>query len=186
MRPLDEQIDQLVSASGVKYSRYADDLYFSCSQKGLLQDIERQVVLFVESAELPSGLKVNRAKTRHRSKKSRQTVTGLVLTTVGTVSSGRMLKRRIRALIHQLPTLDERERPRLAGLLGHLASVEPAYLNNLVLKYGPEAVRQARDAEAPIESLRPESADEERKKNAEIKRILDSLVEGTQKKTRSR
>jgi len=144
MRPIDETLLALCDARGVRYSRYADDLYFSANEKGVLPGIEKAAKRAIEAADLPSGLRVNEAKARHSSKKSRQAITGIVLTPDGRVSAGRPLKRKIRSLIFRFETLDPQQRGHLAGLLGYLESAEPASLNSLVIKYGPDLIRRAR------------------------------------------
>src|SRR5262249_28097018 len=91
----------------------------------------------------PSNLVVNESKTRHLSKRRRRTVTGVVLRSQGGISLGRTAKRRLRSLIHRWEEFDEDGRRSLAGHLAHARSIEPGFINRLILKFGFEKVRRA-------------------------------------------
>lgn len=140
---LDVLFSDFCSARRIAYTRYADDLFFSSELPNQLGEVEEFVGREVPQLRLPSGLRINQAKTRHTSKKRRREVTGLVLTCDGKVSLGRGRKRQIRALIHQVTSLDETQRSQLAGWLAYAKDIEPRLLNSLVLKYGHETVRRA-------------------------------------------
>src|SRR5207253_2145401 len=90
----------------------------------------------------PTQLSINAEKTRHSSKRGRRQVTGLVLTSDGLLGIGRQRKRCIRSLIHSAPSLSPAEKRQLAGLLAFARSVEPDFINALVLKFGPERIAE--------------------------------------------
>ena len=120
----------------VTYTRYADDMFFSTSSPHVLSDVPRFVIDTLRSIPYPTSLTLNLAKTRHSSLKGHRRVTGLVLSSQGTLSLGRRFKRAIRTQIYRIQTLSPRERSELSGRLAFVKDVEPAFFNRLVLKYG--------------------------------------------------
>jgi RNA-directed DNA polymerase len=139
-RNLDTEIRILVERHDVNYTRYADDMFFSTSKPNVLGQIQSEITRIVEHTTLPARLVINIAKTRHTSKRHRRVVTGLVLTSEEKLSVGRLAKRRVRSLIYNLGSLSNEERRRLAGLISFIRSVEPDFVNRLILKYGSKRV----------------------------------------------
>lgn len=130
----DLQIEKYCTDNNYIYTRYADDIYIS-SKHFLSQDVCKCLATILDH----SGFKVNTKKTRFMSRKHRQTITGLTLTTDRQLSIG---KRRMRALkkelyiaLKSLPAIDEKERLRIKGYLSFLKSVDYVYCNNLINKY---------------------------------------------------
>ena len=66
--------------------------------------------------------------------------TGVILTSDGLTSLGRHFKRGMRAKIKSLENLGPAERQSLAGLLAYCRSIEPDFINRLILKYGNQRV----------------------------------------------
>jgi len=141
---LDRKLAGLAQGNDSTYTRYADDLFFSTSTPDVLAFIPNEVGKILKEIPLPSALQVNTSKTRHSSKKGRRQVTGLILSTANTVGIGRKRKRYIRSLIFKYDTLTDIEKSTLAGLLAFAKSIEPDFINALVLKYGYSLVSQAR------------------------------------------
>ncbi|WP_290621869.1 MULTISPECIES: retron St85 family RNA-directed DNA polymerase [unclassified Arsukibacterium] len=138
---LDNLLYEKCESIGVKYSRYADDLYFSTDAPNILKKLEKDVYKIVSSLKIPSSLKINSDKTYHSSRKRRMIVTGLVITNSGTISVGRGKKREIKSLVFNWESLDEEFKKYTSGYLSYIKSVEPEFLNNLCLKYGAEKIR---------------------------------------------
>ncbi|MCX6543500.1 MAG: retron St85 family RNA-directed DNA polymerase [Acidobacteria bacterium] len=142
---LDRNLDALASGLDGTYSRYADDLFFSTNRIGELGAVERRVAEILRRLSYPRGLALNRDKTRYSSMKTRRAVTGVVLTCERQASSrhcslGRKRKRLLRGMIHRLESLDMQERLYLAGWLAHAKSLEPDFINRLVLKFGSDRI----------------------------------------------
>ena len=140
---MDVALSNLAVEYGAKYSRYADDLYFSSMRPNVLADVERNATKQIEEMKSPSSLVVNKSKTRHSSWKRRMRITGLLLTQQGGISIGRARKRNVRTLLHCYSTLDPVRRRYLAGYLAFVRSVEPEYIDRLYVKYGAKVIDQA-------------------------------------------
>jgi RNA-directed DNA polymerase len=139
---LDVRLHSLCERRAVKYSRYADDLFFSCDQPHILRRLEGDVTDLVTKLEVPANLKVNASKTRHSSRRQTRRVTGITLSSDGKASIGRSLKRRIRGLIYKFESLDRPSQASLAGMIAYAVGFDPQFKNNLIDKYGLTRVRQ--------------------------------------------
>jgi hypothetical protein len=124
---------------GVTYSRYADDLAFSCMTPKTLHEIEQITRALLLDLRYPR-LRLNDRKTVNVSKRHRRTLVGLVLSAQGEVSLGRERKRTIRAMVHAftLGKLNVEEVNSLRGMLAYAWSIEPAFIDSLMRAYGPE------------------------------------------------
>jgi RNA-directed DNA polymerase len=140
---LDSKLDEYATNRGLRYSRYADDMFFSSTTPNLLSGVETYVETVLSTLELPANLKLNKVKTVHCSRKRRRIVTGISLGSDGKARVPRHLKRKARSMIHKFEALSEAERLSLAGTISFIAGFEPNFLNNLVLKYGLDAVKRA-------------------------------------------
>lgn len=140
---LDTELAALCGRKNVTYSRYADDLFFSVAQPEVLRNIELALPEILVKLPYPRKIRINEDKTFHGSRKRRKQVTGIILTSDGQTSLGRHFKRGVRAKINSLENLIPAERQSLAGLLAYCRSIEPDFINRLILKYGSHRVDQA-------------------------------------------
>ncbi len=143
---LDVKLKGLCELCGVNYTRYADDLFFSANEPGVLSEIEREVNLEVTRLQLPGELHINNAKTRHSSKRGGRRVTGITLGSDGNTYVGRQLKREVRSRVYKLDTLSSADRTRLAGMISYITGFDPEFMNALIRKYGYELAIRARHA----------------------------------------
>jgi len=137
MRNFDTHWSGLCDQMGIAYSRYADDICFSCNQAGVLQGLLTRLRDELSRAASPR-LGLHDEKTVFTSRKRRRIVTGIVLTSDNKLSLGRPTKRRIRSLVH-LSIHGELGPDKLAYLRGFLAyarSVEPSFISSLRRKFG--------------------------------------------------
>ncbi len=127
------------SRDDVKYSRYADDLYFSTNRPHVLSPILTELREDLNRRASPR-LVINDAKTAFTSRKRRRLVTGLVLTSDKRVSVGRTLKRKIKTMIFQYGPVnaDSGEAASLRGLISYVRSVDPTFVASLQRKFGSE------------------------------------------------
>ena len=124
-------------------------MFFSSRRQDVLRRVEAEVDQVVRRLPFPKSLRVNGAKTTHLSKRTRRVVTGLILASDGKVSVGRARKRQIQSQIHRLSDLDSDERLHLAGTLAFVKSVEPGFINRIIVKYGSENVDEAMRPRSP-------------------------------------
>jgi RNA-directed DNA polymerase len=122
---MDTQLSEISKRLEITYSRYADDLFFSTMHPNVLSVLEPIVVSTIANLTLPRGLAINTAKTRHSSKRRTRRVTGIILGSDGKPYIGRELKRKIRAMIHQVDALDAKRRASLAGLIAYAGGFDP-------------------------------------------------------------
>jgi len=146
---LDQQLESLAHARNVIYTRYADDLFFSTIRPDVLKDFPDLVKEVAKDLSCPAGLMVKESKTRHSSKKGRRQVTGLLLGSDDVIGIGRPRKRYIRGLIHKFDSLTPTEKRRLAGLLAFARSIEPDFVNALILKFGTERIAEVQNLQGP-------------------------------------
>ena len=143
MYKLDCEIASAAQQLNVAYTRYADDLSFSCNEPKILNQIERQLPnLIRENSIVP--LRINVEKTIHASKKNGRSITGINITPDGTLSVGLQRKRLLRAQIHHYVkgSLPAEEIESVRGYLAFLKSVEPAHIDRLINKYGAATIYQ--------------------------------------------
>jgi RNA-directed DNA polymerase len=141
---MDSALWELCSKRGVTYTRYADDLFFSTSQPDVLRSLQADVEKLIPELKLPGAVAINTSKTRNASKRDARRVTGIVLGSDGQPYIGRALKRKIRAMIHKIDSLDAPTRSTLAGLVAYAVGFDPDFMNSLTTKYGHLAMRKAR------------------------------------------
>lgn len=139
---LDVNLFSLSHQLGVKYTRYADDLYFSTNNRGVLKSIPDKVGCVIGTLKYPKDLKINTSKTHHSSKKNRMMVTGLTITNDAKISIGRAKKREIRHKIFNWKDLDIDQKCYLSGYLSYIKSVEPTFINSLCNKYGSSIIKE--------------------------------------------
>ena len=137
---LDEQVSNICCELKVKYTRYADDLYFSTNEKQVLFSIAKHITTILRGLSYPKSLWLNKKKTIHTSRKRLRRVTGVVLTPAGKVSVGRDKKRKVRTLVYQWATLTPKEKLSLQGYLSFVSSIEPEFINSLCSKYGSKTI----------------------------------------------
>jgi RNA-directed DNA polymerase len=138
MEPFDAYWLSFSRDRDVTYTRYADDLFFSCNRPNILSEFQARMPRYLAEQRSPT-LRINSAKTSFSSKKGRRVVTGLKLTSENKVSLGRELKRSIKTRVYlavqELP--QPKARLSLRGLLAHAKSVEPDFVVRLRTKYDP-------------------------------------------------
>jgi RNA-directed DNA polymerase len=128
--------------SGVAYTRYADDLYFSTNRPNILAPLLADLRADLRQRKSPV-LQINDQKTVFTSRKRRKLVTGVVITPQGDLSLGRKRKRYIRSLLFRLSQgkLSAEQQNYLRGFISYAKSVEPSFIVSLERKYGAEVLK---------------------------------------------
>lgn len=127
-------------SNDIKYSRYADDLYFSSNKQNLLSEVFAKIYKFKIENEL--SLNINPEKIIKSSKKFNRSITGLVITSDNKVSIGREKKRYIKGLVHKYiyDSLSLKDLNYLKGYLSFIKSVEKSFLISLEKKYSKDVI----------------------------------------------
>jgi len=137
----DEAIYESCLKNGICYTRYADDLTFSCRKKNILFELPRLVKQ--ELVEQFSGrISINESKTVFSAKSHNRHVTGITITNEAGLSIGRKRKRLISSIIHKasLNQLPEEDINYLQGLLAFACHIEPDFKQRMIDKYSAETV----------------------------------------------
>lgn len=136
MFDFDSSVQRICDQRNVQYTRYADDLTFSTSERNVLREIKFEIEQVCRQVPYPR-LSLNEPKTVHASRAKSRRVTGLTLTNDGSVSIGRERKRIIRAQIdHFLSGRLEPDRlAELQGMLSFVSAVEPEFIEKLRRRY---------------------------------------------------
>jgi RNA-directed DNA polymerase len=147
MYEFDNIISETIAKDHIAYTRYADDLTFSARRTGYLVDVKSTVRRIIHNLESPR-LKIHDDKTTYVTKKFHRTVTGLTIANDHRITIGRENKRKIRAAVFKASKseLAEKQIQSLAGMLAYVKSVEPAFIEVLVKKYGPDLVKSIQRA----------------------------------------
>lgn len=142
----DKEIEEYCESKSMKYSRYADDISISGNNKNELKTIIP--VIREKLNELFNGrIILNELKTVIISPGYNKFITGITLTSQGSISIGRKRKRYIFSLVYKykINELSKDLIPRLKGLLVFSRNIEPSFIVRLELKYGKEIIRRILD-----------------------------------------
>lgn len=134
---LDHRLIGLCDKRGIRYSRYADDLYFSCDNKDSLHKICNTVVKIISD----EGFTVNEKKTRYQSPKCRKEITGITISKVqnkdqNELKASKKKKRDIRSeVFHAIMSGDYSQKEHIVGVIASIDYIENngahTYLNNM-------------------------------------------------------
>lgn len=125
----DNKITSYCNSNLVNYSRYADDLVFSCKTKEALNEVYN----FVKSLLYNTGFEINKKKTKYFSGKGRMVVTGININE-GRITVGQDKKRILRSMIHRL-IINNDKTININVVLGHLSfikDIEPTYHSKMI------------------------------------------------------
>lgn len=139
----DASVAAYCATKEITYTRYADDMTFSCLSNERLHEVLIHLTRMLQAMSHPR-LTLNDQKTTFVSKRFGRRVTGLTLTNEGRLSIGHEKKRQLRAAIHRfsLGKLDHDQAETLRGNLAFTQSVEASFLSSMKNKYGNEVIEQ--------------------------------------------
>jgi RNA-directed DNA polymerase len=144
MFEFDRAVSALCNQREVRFTRYADDMFFSTNEPNVLSEIHTAVASTLQVMNHPK-LNLNLEKTVYTSRRRKRIVTGIVLTSDRKMSLGREKKREIRSLLQRYrdANLDLQKAQYLSGFLSYASSVEPPFIVALTKKYGDDLIRRA-------------------------------------------
>lgn len=179
---LDSELTSATEKRGIIYTRYADDLFFSAYNQGVLAAIESETSAILRTLKYPASLHINKVKTVHSSKKKKRQVTGLTLGSDEKVHVSRAYKRKIRAMVHGYDQLGDVDKVALPGMISFVAGFEPQFLNALITKYGFDLIHKVTQLRPLLErqqihlpKVKPSPSRKGRKSSIEI--LKDILKE---------
>tara|TARA_Y100000296_G_scaffold35162_1_gene40748 strand:- start:537 stop:1457 length:921 start_codon:yes stop_codon:yes gene_type:complete len=136
MYDFDSAATEIANNYGIVFTRYADDMFISSYEKGVLSAAEADLRILVEAHNCPK-LTLKEAKTLHLSRAGHRSITGLIITSEGSISLGRDRKREIRTLVYLglSHKLSNTQRQYLTGLLSFALDNEPDFVGSLSRKF---------------------------------------------------
>lgn len=180
---LDKKIVDYCNRRNLQYTRYADDITISGSDK--LPRYKDKIIEIIED----NGFIVNIKKTRVLSRGSRQKVTGLIVN--DKISIGRIKKKNLRAIVHNIflngPEKENRNKDpffkeKIFGELAFAKMIDSNFANPLITKLKTvdwdnynKKIAELREGELQIRSLEKKSYVEPKASNQTINSEGDFL-----------
>lgn len=133
MYKFDDHIAKFSADNNIVYTRYADDITFSCDEKIDLDVIRKEIE---NALSITGNISIKEKKTRLIGPGKRKTVTGIIIKGEGGISLGRRRKRNIEAMLHKYIAKNESVNPNiLNGHLAFLKDIDPEGYARLHKKY---------------------------------------------------
>lgn len=127
-RKLDLRIAGYCNKRNIVYTRYADDLAFSCDDRELLRKIYGMVKKIIED----EGFCLNQKKTVFMTPKNHKEVLGVTIND-SLLKAPKEIKRSIRAMIHyEVATGDYTMNDKIRGYIAYVDSIEKNYKNKCI------------------------------------------------------
>lgn len=125
---MDRRLQQLCCKRDILYTRYADDLTFSCNNKDTLKKIKPIIKEIIND----EGFVLNNSKTRLLSPKSHKVINGITVND-NKVKANKMLKKKVRAMIHSsIVSCDYSKNDVIRGYISFVNYVEEGYKEKII------------------------------------------------------
>ena len=127
---MDNQLEKITSAHGIIYTRYADDLSFSCNSLDSIKITMKKIKTIIRN----NGFVINDKKTKFTGPSSRKKITGLIIYG-NKIGIGRERYRLLRAEIFSL--INDNDPKKIASIKGYLSFLKSVDKKRyeLILKY---------------------------------------------------
>lgn len=130
-RGLDMRVAGYCNKRNIIYTRYADDLTFSCDDRDLLRNIYGMIKKIVED----EGFKLNCNKTVFMTPKNHKKILGITIND-NTIKAPKEMKKVIRAMIHyQVATGDYAANDKIRGYIACVDSIEDNFKKKCIEYY---------------------------------------------------
>lgn len=128
-KDIDDKVERFCNTKFVVYSRYADDLVFSCNTKSTLVE----TYSFINNLLPSHGYFINKTKTRYLSGKGRMSITGVNIND-GKLTVQKDIKRNLRCNIFNLIVKKDTSinTNKIAGYLSFIKYIEPDHYEKMV------------------------------------------------------
>lgn len=125
---LDKRLNALSNSRDILYSRYADDLTFSCNNKDNLRKLKDFIIQIIKE----ENFVINEKKTRFLSPKSHRHVTGLTIDNKK-VYVNKKIKKKVRTMIfNSIISGDYADNDTIKGYIAFINSVEKDYKKKVI------------------------------------------------------
>lgn len=125
---LDKRLKSLCLKREIVYSRYADDLTFSCDNKLTLIRSYKLIEKIINQEDF----KLNAQKTRYLSPSSHKVITGITVDNAN-LKAKKELKKFVRAAIFRsIVSKDYSQNDKIRGLISYIDSIEKGYTNKTI------------------------------------------------------
>ncbi|MGV1065400.1 retron St85 family RNA-directed DNA polymerase [Clostridium perfringens] len=122
-KKMDFRLSGVASKRGISYTRYADDMYFSCDDEVLLRKTQNMIYEIIKD----EGFIINNKKIKFMSPHSKKNITGLIIND-NKVIVPREMKRKVRTMIHHsITTGDYSNIDSIKGYVSFISSIEKDY-----------------------------------------------------------
>lgn len=122
-KKLDYRLSGVASKRGISYTRYADDMYFSCDDEILLRKTQNMIYEILRD----EGFVINNKKIKFMGPHSKKFITGLIIND-NKVFVPREMKRKVRTMIHHsIVTGDYSNIDSIKGYISFISSIEKDY-----------------------------------------------------------
>ena len=120
---MDIRIAGYCNKRDITYTRYADDLTFSCDNRDALKNIYHMIKFIVQD----EGFSINQKKTQFLTPKVHKKIIGVTVND-GLVKAPKEMKKKVRAMIHsQIMSGDYSQNDRIRGYIAYIDSIEKNY-----------------------------------------------------------
>ena len=120
---LDNRIAGYCNKHKITYTRYADDMFFSCNNRQALRELYPMINKIIKS----EGYSLNLSKTNFKSVSSKRSILGITIND-GNLKCSKELKRKIRSIIYNsLMQGDYSMNDKVRGCIAYVDSVEDGY-----------------------------------------------------------
>lgn len=125
---MDIRIAGYCNKRDITYTRYADDLVFSCDNRDALRNIYGMIMKIVED----EGFVINEKKTKFLTPKVHKDIIGVTVND-GVVKAPKEMKRMVRAMIHfEIVSGDYSGNDKIRGYIAYIDSIEKNYRTKIV------------------------------------------------------
>lgn len=125
---MDIRIAGYCNKRDITYTRYADDLAFSCDNRDVLRNIYGMVKKIVED----EGFKINEKKTKFLTPKVHKEIIGVTVND-GVVKASKEMKKMVRAMIHfEIVSGNYSSNDKIRGYIAYIDSIEKNYRTKIV------------------------------------------------------
>jgi len=147
---LDTAMGALCQESGLKYSRYSDDIFVSGMDRDVVRGIP-DIIVSVLNREFGERFSLNKVKSKFLHRRAKIEMLGLVILPNGKITVDKVVRQKLEVMLHFYSSNSEKfvemngldvkaERKKIGGYLSHVRSVDMDYFKKIRSRYGTSLV----------------------------------------------